>query len=201
MTQTTENKVISRIYGSRGGKVVMSSDFLDLGNLKTVAKALERLTQDGKIQRLARGVYYLPRKDPILGALLPSPMDIAKGIAASEQAKLLPTGAYAANLLGLSEQVPAKTVFLTNGKTRNLTIAPTQIELRHAEPRTLATAGRLSGLMIQALRHIGKGKIAPAQIEHLRRTIPSEERVRLIKDLKFAPVWMHSILRDVAETR
>lgn len=199
--QTTENKIISRIYGSRWGKAVMSSAFLDLAAPDAIAQALSRLAKRGKIRRLAQGIYYLPKKDPLLGELLPSPIEIAKSIAKSENAKLQPTGAYAANLLGLSEQVPAKTVFLTDGKTRNLKIGSTEIRLRHAEPRTLATAGRLSGLVIQALRYLGKDAITAQQIEQLRDRIPQEERTKLLKDLRFAPAWMHPILRSIVEER
>ena len=96
---------------------------------------------------------------PVLGPLLPSPDAIAKAIAGREQARLQPAGAYAANLLGLSEQVPAKVVFLTEAFSRTVQIGSMTIQLRQTTPRNMATAGRLSGLVIQALRHLGKDHV------------------------------------------
>jgi hypothetical protein len=113
---------------------------------------------------------------------------------------LQPTGSYALNLLGLSEQVPAKVVFLTDGVSRNIRIEPMTIELRHTTPRNMATAGRLSGLLIQAFRSLGKEHVTAARIERLKKTIPLGERRKLLKDLALAPAWMHNIFRDLAES-
>jgi hypothetical protein len=107
-------------------------------------------------------------------------------------------GAYAANLLGLSEQVPAKVVFLTDGATRTARIGSITIQLRRTTPRNMATAGRLSGLVIQALRSLGRRHITTQRIAHLKRSIPAADRRALIKDLRFAPAWMHPIFRELA---
>ena len=131
--------------------------------------------------------------------MLPSPDAIAKAIAGREQARLQPTGAYAANLLGLSEQVPAKAVFLTDAFSRTVQIGSMTIQLRRTTPRNMATAGRLSGLVIQALRHLGKAHVTPSRIAHLKTTIPAGKRRALIRDIESAPAWMHSILRTIAE--
>ncbi len=119
-------------------------------------------------------------------------------LAFRDRLRLQPSGAYAANLLGLSEQVPAKVVFLTDGATRAARIGSTTIQLRRTTPRNMATAGRLSGLLIQALRALGKRRVTPQRIAHLKRTLPPAERRALTKDLRFAPAWMHPIFRELA---
>ena len=124
---------------------------------------------------------------PLLGPLLPPPDAIAKAVAGRQQARLQPAGAYAANLLGLSEQVPAKVVFLTDGLSRTVQIGPMAIHLRRTTPRNMATAGRLSGLLIQALRHLGKAHATSERIAHLKRTLPADNRRALIRDIRFAP--------------
>lgn len=113
--------------------------------------------------------------------------------------RLQPAGAYAANLLGLSEPVPAKAVFLTDGASRTVRIGSMTIQLRQTTPRNMASAGRPSGLLIQALRHLGKEHVTPQRIAHLKRTLPAEKRWALLKDLQLAPAWILPILRDLAE--
>ena len=73
------------------------------------------------------------------------------------------------------------------------------VELRRTTPRNVAAAGRPSGLVIQALRHLGQEHVTSARIAHLKRTLPPDERRSLIKDIKLAPIWMHQNLRDLAE--
>ena len=108
--QTIDNKIISRIYGGKGGAVVSPNDFYDMAGRGTIDKALFRLAAKGSIRRLARGLYEYPRKHPELGILSPDIDKVAKALARKYQIRLQPAGAYAANLLGLSEQVPAKLV-------------------------------------------------------------------------------------------
>lgn len=161
-------------------------------------QALSRLAAKRTIRRLARGLYDYPREHPELGVLSPDIQKVAKALAGKDRIRLQPAGAYAANLLGLSEQVPAKVVFLTDGPSRTVKIGRQEIQLRRTTPRNMAMAGRLSGLLMQALRHLGKEHITPARVAHLKRTLPARERQRLLKDLPLAPAWMHPLLRELA---
>ena len=108
--------------------------------------------------------------------------------------RLQPTGVYAANLLGLSEQVPAKVVFLTDGASRVVNVGPTQIELKRRTPRHMGRAGRLSGLVVQALRSFGQAHVQDRHVERLRERIPAGDRAGLLDDLALAPAWMHPTL-------
>jgi hypothetical protein len=179
--------------------VFVPADFLEIGSRDAVDVVLHRLVRKGTIRRLARGVYDFPREHPVLGPLSPSAEEVAKALAGRDHTRLQPSGAYAANALGLSEQVPAKAVFLTDGPTRMVTIGPMTIELRRTTAKNMATAGRLSGLLIQALRELGKEHVTPERRAFLKRTLPADKRHELIKDLKLAPAWMHPIIRELAE--
>jgi hypothetical protein len=95
--------------------------------------------------------------------------------------------------------VPAKAVFLTDGPSRTVKIGSTTIQLRRTTAKNMATAGRLSGLLIQALREIGKENVTPERRAHLKRTLPAKQRHELMKDIKLAPTWMHPIFRELAE--
>src|SRR5213595_832658 len=136
-TQSVDSRILDVIYGRGRGSVFVPADFLDLGSRQAVDIALHRLAQKGTIRRLARGVYDFPKEHPVLGLLSPSADAVAKALAGRDRTRLQPSGAYAANILGLSEQVPAKTVFLTDGPSRTVKIGPTTIQLRRTTPRNM----------------------------------------------------------------
>jgi hypothetical protein len=198
-TQSIDSRILARIHGCGRGSVFVPSDFLDLGSREAVDLALHRLARKGTVRRLARGVYDFPKEHPVLGLLAPSADAVARALAGRDRTRLQPAGAYAANILGLSEQVPAKAVFLTDGPSRTVKIGPTTIQLRRTTPRNMEAAGRLSGLLMQALRELGEEHLTPARREHLKRTLPADKRRELMKDLRLAPAWMHPIFRELAE--
>ncbi|HEV3439733.1 MAG TPA: DUF6088 family protein [Gemmata sp.] len=197
--QAIDYRILATIHGHGRGSVFVPADFLGIGSREAVDLALHRLARKGTIRRLARGIYDFPKEHPVLGPLSPSADDVARALAGRDRTRLQPAGAYAANSLGLSEQVPAKTVFLTDGPARTVRIGTTTIQLRQTTARNMATAGRLSGLLIQAFRELGKEHITQERRDHLKRTLPADKRHELIKDLKLAPAWMHPIFRELAE--
>jgi hypothetical protein len=196
--QSIGKTILSRIYGHGKGWVLTPSDFSDIAEPKTIGVILGRLVSDGKIKRLARGLYFYPKMHASLGVLLPSVDEIAKAIAARDGIRLLPAGAYAANKLGLSEQVPAKVVFLSDGKPRKLSIGNLTIELRKTSPRYLALAGHESGVVIQALRHLGPANIDKRIVQKLAGSLPAIVKQELVKKLSVAPGWMRPFLREIA---
>lgn len=198
-TQSIDSQILTAIKSRGLGSVFVPADFLEKGSREAVDIVLHRLVRKGTIRRLARGVYDFPKEHPVLGLLQPSAEKVAEALAGRDHTRFQPAGAYAANALGLSEQVPAKAVFLTDGPTRTVKIGPTTIQLRRTTAKNMAAAGRLSGLLIQALRELGKEHVTPQRREHLRRTLPADKRRELLKDLRLAPAWMHPIFRELAE--
>ena len=193
-----DSKVVSRIYGHGRGWVFTPNHFKDLGSRDAVASALKRHKQSGLIRQLARGVYDYPKIDPELGLLEPSIDYIAQALAGRDATRLQPSGAYAANLLGLSTQVPTKIVYLTDGRPRTVQIGKRQITLNQTTPRNMATAGRISGLVIQALRHLGSRHVDAAIIEAVKKRLSASDRKRLLADIRHAPAWIADIIRKVA---
>jgi hypothetical protein len=196
--QAIDDKIKSLIYGYGRGKAYTPDRFLGLGSRTAVDKALSRLAAQGTIERLARGLYHYPMIHPQLGKLLPAPEEIAKALAGREKVRIQPSGAYAANLLGLSTQVPAKVVFLTDGRSRTVMIAKMTIQLRNTTPRNMAAAGKTSGLVIQAFRHLGKEHVTQQRIDLLKLRLSREDKARLVKDIALAPTWMHPIFREIS---
>lgn len=199
--ESIESTIFARVKRWGRGCVVLPIHFLDLGSRQAVGVALHRLAKAKHIRRLSRGVYDYPVIDPLLGQLSPSIDAITKALTQRDRICLQPSGGYALNLLGLSEQVPARIVFLTEGQSRAIKIGPRTILLRRTTPRNMATAGQLSGLVIQAFRTLGKKHVTPGRIEKLRSTIPLKQRQELLRDIALAPAWMHPLFYDLAESR
>ncbi|MBW1852011.1 MAG: hypothetical protein JRJ15_11380 [Deltaproteobacteria bacterium] len=192
-----ESKVVNRIYGHGKGWVFTPAHFSDLGSRDAVASALKRNRQSGLIRQLARGLYDYPRTDPKLGKLSPSPDAVAKALAGRDAVRLQPSGAYAANLLGLSTQVPMKIVYLTDGRSRTVQIGKKHIILKQTTPRNMAMSGRIGGLVIQALRHLGRHHVDDEVIARLDRRLNADDRKQLLKDIRFAPAWIADIMRKL----
>jgi hypothetical protein len=142
--------IARRVRRSKPGTVFTPALFADLGARAAIDKALQRLVARGELRRLSRGLYDKPRQDPLLGTLWPTVDAVVSALSGKDRLRLQPTGAYAANLLGLSDQVPARVEFLTDGTSRTVKAGPMQIVLKRTTPRQMAAAGRTSGLVIQA---------------------------------------------------
>lgn len=198
IVQSIESKILSRIYGRGKGCVVTPGAFLDLGSRQAVDLTLHRLAKKRTLRRLARGLYDYPRTDPELGLLSPTIDAIVKALKGRDKILLQPSGGYAANLLGLSDQVSMKIVFLTDGPARRVQIGKQVIMLKHTTPRAMATAGRISGLVIHGLRHLGQKHVDDNVVAHLRKRLSSDDKKQLLRDAPYAPAWIAAILRRVA---
>ena len=200
VAQSIDSKVRSRIYGHGRGWVFTPKHFQDLGKRDAVDSALRRFKDDGTIRALARGLYDYPAQDPQLGLLTPAADAIARALVVRDAIRLQPSGAYAANALGLSEQVPSRIVFLTDGPTRMVKIGKRSILLKRTTPRNMASAGRKSGTVIQALRYLGQGQVNDQVLGVLRRQILDADKAALRDDLRHAPAWIADLLRPLLET-
>ena len=194
---TIANKILVRAKRHGAGWVFSAKHLSDLGDRAGVDQALSRLAKDGHIRRLARGLYDFPRVHPVLGQLSPNPDAVAR--AASEQVghRLQISPARAANVFGLSSQVPAKAVYLTDGSSRRIKIGNQVIYLKHAGPRALLGAGTQAGVALQALRGIGKDQVNDRVVQHLRAILPPDAKDGLRKLMHRAPQWTAPVITAI----
>ena len=197
MSQSIDSSILGRIYGRHRGWVFTPMQFLDLGSRMAVDQTLGRLTKSGTIRRLTRGLYDYPAKHPDFGDLPPNYDRVAQALVGRDNLKIQPSGAYAANLLGLTEQVPAKIVFFTDGPNRKVQIGKQTIVLKRTTPRNMATAGRISGLVIQALRYLKQGNVDSTVIAKLKRRLSNDDKKTLMNDIRYAPSWIGNIFRKI----
>ncbi len=184
--------------GGRGG-VFTPSDFLDLAGRAAVDQALSRLVKGGRLRRLARGLYDFPKVHPKLGPLSPAPDDVAQALARETGSQVQIAGARAANVLGLSAQVPAKSTYLTDGPSRRVVLGKRVVDLRHASPKHLIAPGTPAGTVVQALRHVGPLRAADVARIAAHQLSPSDKRMLATSAVQ-APAWMRPMLVAIAGT-
>ncbi|MFV0398868.1 MAG: DUF6088 family protein [Bacteroidales bacterium] len=196
MNTALEKQIINQIKKAKRGTSFFAEDFVEYGNYKACAKALERLVNSEQLVRIGRGIYTLPKKSKLFGTyILPTIEDIAKDIARRDMARIIPTGQYAMNMLGLTTQIPLKAVYLTDGAPRKITIGNRVLIFKKTTPKNLSARGDISSLVIQALKTIGKDNITEEIetkiIDHLKKEKPEY----LSNDIKLAPEWIRKIMR------
>ncbi|MBD3240975.1 MAG: hypothetical protein GF331_10355 [Chitinivibrionales bacterium] len=192
--QSIERKILSRIHRHGRGWCFTPKSFVDLGSSQAVRIALFRLAEAGTVRRLARGLYDYPRRHAHVGLVAPRPEAVAKALAERDATRLQSSGAYAANSLGLTDQVPAKVVFLTDGPSRHVKVGALDIILKRTTPRNMKMAGKVSGTLFQALRHIGPAAVEQQHIDHLKAQLSDRDKQTVAHDRRYAPRWMQPVI-------
>ena len=201
MVLNIELQVLTKMKKAKGGALFFVEDFLRFGNAKAIAKALERLVQKGDITRVVRGMYARLEVDPVIGPVMPGMESIARAIAKRDKARIVPTGVMAMHLLGLSTQIPMNIIYLTDGAARKVTIGRGSIVFKKSTPKNLAAIGKISTLVVQALKTIGKDNLTLQQKEIIIRQLQKEEKSRLEHDIRLAPEWIRKIMREAIKQR
>ncbi len=195
---STTDKIGTRIRRFGPGWAFTAKDFLDLGSRGLVDVVLSKLAEDGTIRRLSRGLYDFPEENSFLGVVMSPKIDqVAQAIARRFRWHILPEGATAANVLGLSTQVPAQTVYLSDGPTRRIKLGPQEVLFKHARPKETKTQDPKCAMVVQALRYIGKDSFEQWMLEHLRSTLTEQDRKRLRRDTRYTSDWIFEAVTNL----
>lgn len=200
MSSVTQD-IVNRVADRGPGAVFGPRDFLDLGSRAAVDKGLSRLAKRGVVRRVAQGIYDYPKVSRRVGARSPSLDKVARVVADRTRSRLQISGAHAANRLGLSKQVPAQRVYLTDGPTRDIEVGGRVIRFKHASPRNLVGAGRISGDVFQALRYLGTDSVDDGVISTLRRRLSDQDKQVLARDALDMPGWVRQVIQQVVGHR
>ena len=198
--QAMKDQILTRIERLGAGKAFSAKDFLDIASRGTIDMTLSGLTREGTIRRIRRGLYDRPKFNPALGGKLSPDIDeAAHALARRQRWKIIPEGAWAANLLGLSTQVPSKIVYLTDGPNKQVPIGRRTIYFKHARPKALAGLEGKLALVVQALRHLGKENVGLREIDAIRDSLTAAEKRKLLRDTRFGTDWIYDVAKKLAE--
>jgi hypothetical protein len=190
-----EDKIVAQIAALPKGELLLPVDFQELGSSEAVRLSLFRLEKKDFIVRVAQGIYVRPKESSLIGKLTPSAEEVAEAIAKRDRIRTVPTGSYALNALGLSTQVPMNIVLLTDGSPREIKVGKRTIKFKKITPKNLLAKGRISRLVIQALKEIGNGKITAEEEQKILGLLRKEEVNNLKHDITLAPVWIQKIMK------
>lgn len=200
MDTSIQNTMVARLRRQGRGKVFTPKDFLDIGSREAVDQALSRLARTETVRRLGRGLYCYPKINKRLGIAIPPDVEeIADALARQTGSRIAPSGATAANRLGLSTQVPAKPVYLTDGRSRQVRVGNFVVVIKHVSPKELPVGNRTSATVLQALRHLGKDAVDAAVVSRIRKALSPRERSRLLQDARYTTDWIADAVRKIAE--
>ena len=193
--ESVHTKILKAIYDQPRGTILFPSEFASFGSAEAIRLSFFRMERSGIIKRVSKGIYVRPKVSKLIGEVLPQVEDIAIAIAKRDKIRTLPTGSYALNALGLSTQVVLNIVLLTDGSPRVLKIGKRTIKFKKATPKSLAAKGKLSRLVIQALKEIGKENITEEQLSKILELLLKESKKDLMHDIPLAPVWIQNIMK------
>ena len=201
--QAVEQKILSRIYGRGRGWAFTKTDFVAGFGEANIHKALSALAHAGKIRRVCHGVYDYPRHSDLLDQFLSPDIDqVAAALARKFNWRIQPSGEAALNLLGLSTQVPGRWVYLSDGPSREYPIGDDGRQILAFRKSPLKDTGfkyRESGLLVQALKALGKERVDAAVIKTLRRRLDPKLCRHVLSDTRAVTGWILQIIKQVCE--
>lgn len=194
------NQIEDKILSLKKGSILFITDFAEFGTSENVKKVLLRLEKKELLIRLAHGIYLYPRKDKVLGTLFPSTEDIAKAIAKRDKARIISTGSYALQQLGISTQIPMNIVYLTDGAPRKIQIGKRTITFKKTTPKNLTIKDRIMNNIVQGLKELGKGNVDNIAKSQIKKALKRVSFENIKEDSNTAPVWIkEQILELISE--
>ena len=193
-----KNRIVSSQYGS----VFVLSDFMDIANRETAKKALQRLCNDKIIRRIMRGVYYYPEYSNFLNEhVAPSPNEVAKAIARNYGWTITPFGDTALNILGLSSQVPATWVYVSDGTYKKYSINTIKLQFKKTTNKEISGLSPKTALIIQALKALGQENVNQDVIDNISNRLTDKEKEKLFTESQYSTSWIYETIKEISKVK
>jgi hypothetical protein len=180
--------------------VFSKSDFIDEISADSIDKALSELSKEGKIRRIARGLYEYPRYSELLQQDLSPDIDkVAHAYARKFNWYIQPSGETALNLLGLSTQVPGRYLYLSSGPNRLHEILGTSLEFKHTSLKESGFKYALSAVVVQALKALGKERVTEETMQAIRKHLDPKMCSKILKDTKSTTTWIYELIKKMCK--
>ena len=195
------NEIKRRILTYESGTVFVAADFADITDKKTASVGLSRLESEGVIRRILRGVYDKPAYNRFLGEFVaPIPDKVAHAIARNFGWTIVPCGDTALNLLGLSTQVPAVWVYVSDGTYKEYSYDNTTIQFKRTTNKEVSKLSYKTALVIQALKAVGKDNLDEMVISRLQKILTAEEKKAMVSEAKAVTSWIYEYLKQICRS-
>lgn len=195
------SKIKNNIDKADVGTVFVSADFADITARSRVDVIFSRLEAQGHICRVLRSVYYKPAYNEFLGEYVaPFPDDVAHAIARNFGWTIVPCGDTALNLLGLSTQISAVWVYVSDGAYKEYTYDKTTIKFKRTTNKEISKLSYKTALVVQAVKALGKDKVDNIAIAKLKNTLTDEEKKMLLQETKAVTSWIYEYIKIICRS-
>lgn len=196
--QAIENKVINRVYGYGRGWAFIKNDFLDLGSAAAIDQVLSRLTKQGRIRRVMRGMYDYPKFSKLLDITLDADMDkVAQALARKFGWTIQVSGNTALNILGLSTQVPGTYVYMSDGRNCVYRLGQRELNFKKVRLKDIDLKHVESQLLVQAIKALDKRKLQAEEIRLIRKYFDEKARIKILKDARYTTSWVYEEIKRI----
>ena len=192
-------QIRTRIEAAAPGDIFIPADFSDLTEARKVTTCLSRLLEDGTLKKVKRGVYMKPRFSKLLDRPVPPREDaVAKAIARNYGWTIVPCGDTALNMLGLSTQIPAVWLYVSDGPYKTYETDGIKFQFKHTDRKNeLIGISETAALLIQALRTLGRNNIDSKTIAYLSGKLDSDEKLQILKESKYITAWIYEVIKAI----
>jgi hypothetical protein len=129
--------------------------------------------------------------------LSPDVDQAAQALARKFRWRIQPSGSLALNLLGLSTQVPAKSVYLSDGPNRTYSMGGQVLKFRKTALKEVDLDHYKSGILVQAIKTLGQERVSGDTIRKIRRQLSPDERKMILADTGHVAAWIYDIIRRI----
>jgi len=190
------------ISGHGRGWAFSANDLLKKFSRQQADNVLSDLVKEGKIRRVSRGIYDYPKYSEFLEQDLSPDIDqVARAYARKFNWRIEVLGDTALNMLGLSTQVVAKYVYLSDGPNRTYDILGTTLEFKKSSLKNIGFKYKESSLIVQSLKALGKERITYDVLETIRKLIEPKMYSKILKDTQSSTVWIYEAIKQICEEK
>ena len=189
-----------RVISSDSGSVFVATDFVDVSDKTSVNTYLTRLVEENILSRIIRGVYYKPEYNDFLGEYIaPEPDAVAHALARNFGWTIVPCGDTALNLLGLSTQIHAAWVYVSDGTYKEYTYEQTTIKFKRTTNKEISKLSYKTALVVQALKVLGKENVNDTVLTKLKTNLTEEEKEKLLTEAKRVTSWIYEFIKIICK--
>ena len=194
-------QVKARIQSAKDGSVFIPSDFFDIAEAVKINMCLNRLEETGELQRVMRGIYAKPRYSVLLNKNVPPRSDdIAKAIARNYGWTIVPCGDTALNMLGLSTQVPAVWLYISDGPYKTYKTDGMTLKFKHTDNKNeITNISYKTALVVQALKALGKVNVTDKELQIISKLLSDEEKAQMLMEAKRVTAWVYALIRKICK--
>jgi len=198
MKESIKKQILTKIIEHPPGWAFSAYDFIQEYKRREIDESFSYLTEDGKIRRVIRGIYDNPGYSELLKMKVsPDINQVVNALIRKNNWKIYPNGDTALNYLGLSTQVPAKDLYLTDGPSNKYYIGRKCIEFKHISQKESAVKYATTTLVIQSIKAIGEKQITQEFLDLLAQKFTKEEWAQIKVDASNSTGWVYKIIKEI----